>query len=69
MADDGGGIRTDVRRGGARPSFDDLYDQTYAAVYNYAYFRLLAACDRALAARAGRVIETVCGIPVFYKGG
>lgn len=41
MTDDGGGIRTDVRRGGARPSFDDLYDQTYAAVYNYAYFRLL----------------------------
>ena len=33
------------------------------------YFRLLAACDRRLAARAERVAEVVCGVPVFFKEG
>ena len=51
-------VTNEIFSGGAAPSAE-----------TDAYFRLLAACDRALAARAGRVIETVCGIPVFYKGG
>ena len=33
------------------------------------YLRLLAAVNRALAARADRVCEVVCGLPVYHKGG
>ena len=32
------------------------------------YLRVLAAVNRALAARAGRVAEIVCGQAVYYKG-
>ncbi len=32
------------------------------------YLRLLAAAHRALAARADRVCEVVCGLPQYYKG-
>lgn len=32
------------------------------------YLRLLASVNRALAARADRVCEAVCGIPYYYKG-
>lgn len=32
------------------------------------YLRLLAAANRALARRADRVCEVVCGLPQFYKG-
>ena len=34
-----------------------------------AYLRLMADAHRSLAAKADRVIEVVCGIPQFYKGG
>ena len=33
------------------------------------YLRLLARVNRALAARADRVCEVVCGVPVYHKGG
>ena len=33
------------------------------------YIRSLAALNRALAVRADRVIEVVCGLPCFLKGG
>lgn len=32
------------------------------------YLRLLAQINRALAARADRVCEAVCGVPVWHKG-
>lgn len=32
------------------------------------YLRLVAEVNRALAARAGRVCEVVCGLPQYYKG-
>lgn len=34
-----------------------------------AYLALLASLNRALCARADRVAEVVCGIPIFHKGG
>lgn len=34
-----------------------------------AYLRTLAEVNRILAARADRVVEVVCGLPVFLKGG
>ncbi len=33
------------------------------------YLRALAGAHRALAQRAGRVCEVVCGLPQYYKGG
>lgn len=33
------------------------------------YIALLGGLNRALAGRADRVIEVVCGIPIFHKGG
>ena len=33
-----------------------------------AYLEVLARLNRALARRAGRVYEVVCGIPVAWKG-
>lgn len=33
-----------------------------------AYLRVLSAANRALASRADRVCEVVCGLPQFYKG-
>ena len=33
------------------------------------YIELLGALNRALAARADRVVEVVCGIPLIWKGG
>lgn len=33
-----------------------------------AYLKMLAGVNRALAARADRVCEVVCGIPQYYKG-
>lgn len=33
------------------------------------YIELLGALNRELAARAGRVVEVVCGIPLIWKGG
>ena len=34
-----------------------------------AYLRVLGALNRAVAARADRVVEVVCGIPVVWKDG
>lgn len=34
-----------------------------------AYRRVLAGANRALAARADRVCEVICGLPQYYKGG
>ncbi len=33
------------------------------------YLRVLADVNRALAARAHRAVEVVCGLPIYHKGG
>lgn len=50
-------VSNEVFAGGSRYEGDTLR-----------YLRLLAEINRALAARADRVCEAVCGLPVYHKG-
>ena len=51
---------------------NELYDPEGGTAYGECtlrYLRALARINRALAARADTVVETVCGLPNYLKGG